>query len=78
MSMPPMGMVRPIERTLRRTSGMTERMVDDIRPMNRSGVSARMAAIMSTKGARSGTKAARTEGSNPRRSFQAGVATPSR
>ena len=78
MSMLPTGRVRVMVATLRRMSGRTERIVEYMRPMNRSGVSKTTAAIMSTRGAASGEIGAIRAGSRPRRTFQAGVATPSR
>ena len=78
MSRLPMGMVWPTVRMLRRTSGRTERTVENMRPMKRSGRSKMTAAIMSAMGAMSGAKGEIIVGKIPCRSRQAGVLTPSR
>ena len=73
-----MGNVWPAVRTLRRTSGRTDRTVENIRPMNRSGRSLTAAAPRSTRGAMFGANGATTVETMPCRCFHAGVPTPSR
>ena len=65
ISMLPTGSVRPMVRIFRRMSGRTDRMVEYIRPMNRSGVLSTTAAIMSANGAASGANEATTAGRTP-------------
>ena len=78
MSMLPTGSVWDMVRMFWRMSGSTARTVEYMRPMKRSGRSKTTAAIMSTMGATSGRSGESSVGRMPRRSFQAGVLTPSR